>query len=229
MNIILKKTALKKNLIFYFTGRPCKRGHISKRYTKSRQCFRCKQEWREHNKANYTYDAYHKQYYQSHKRKILDGRSEYNKEYLRKNKNRLNILQQGYFKEKMKDPAYAAMQRVRRRILIALKRSGINKSTKTLDLIGCSIPELKKYLESKFVNGMSWRNRHLWQIDHIVPLNYFLKNYDFTKKSIQQIAFHYSNLQPLWTQDNNLKSDNILTNHAEDRISDIKKLALSKF
>ena len=57
----------------------------------------------------------------------------------------------------------------------------------------------------------------------------FLKNYDFTKKSIQQIAFHYSNLQPLWTQDNNLKSDNILTNDAEVRISHIRELALSKF
>ena len=117
------------------------------------------------------------------------------------------------------------MQTLRKRILIALKRCGANKSSNTINLIGCTIQELKEYLEGKFLKGMTWEKRYLWEIDHIVPLNYFLKNYDFTKKSTQQIAFHYSNLQPLWTQDNKLKSDKILTSVAEEKISSIKKLA----
>lgn len=30
---------------FYFTGRPCKRGHICKRYVSGRECFECKREY----------------------------------------------------------------------------------------------------------------------------------------------------------------------------------------
>lgn len=213
--------------MFYFTGKPCMLGHVSKRYTKSRQCYMCKQNWREENKHRYTYNAYHKSYYQRHKTEILGRRSEYNKQYHRNNRDRLNILQQGYFKENMKDPAFAAMQTVRRRILIALKRSGLNKSSKTVDLIGCTIQELKRHLEGKFLKGMSWENRQLWQIDHIVPLNFFLINYDLSKKSVQQIAFHHSNLQPLWSQDNNFKSDKILRRVAEEKILNIKKKLVS--
>ena len=221
--IILRQDAIKKNLDRYFTGRPCKRNHISERYTKSRMCIECKKEWREENKDRYTYDAYHKIYYQNHKRKILDGRSEYNKEYHKSNRDKLNTLQKKYIKEKMKDPAYFSMQRVRKRILQALKNSGIKKSSKTVDLIGCTISQLKKHLEGKFNNSMTWENRHLWEIDHIVPLNYFLKNYDFTKKNTQQIAFHHSNLQPLWIEDNKLKSDKISKSNAEKKIVEIRK------
>lgn len=34
--------AIQNNEPFYLTGKPCKRGHISKRYTKTAACFECK-------------------------------------------------------------------------------------------------------------------------------------------------------------------------------------------
>lgn len=36
--------ALKEGELFFFTGLPCRNGHISKRYTTSGGCFQCLQE-----------------------------------------------------------------------------------------------------------------------------------------------------------------------------------------
>lgn len=44
-NVVYKKTrkeALEAGEVFYFTRKPCKRGHISKRHTKSRSCVECR-------------------------------------------------------------------------------------------------------------------------------------------------------------------------------------------
>jgi hypothetical protein len=65
--------------------------------------------------------------------------------------------------------------------------------------LGCSIPELKQYLESKFQPGMSWENHGKeWHIDHIRSL----VNFDLTNKKQLLEACHWTNLQPLWWIDN---------------------------
>lgn len=80
---------------------------------------------------------------------------------------------------------------------------GINRSTSTLKLIGCSIEELISHIESKFIAGMSWTNYGEWHIDHIKPLNSF----DLTDPVQLSAACNYRNLQPLWAEDNIRKSD----------------------
>lgn len=72
--------------------------------------------------------------------------------------------------------------------------------------LGCSITELKTYLESQFQPGMSWINYGDWHIDHIKPLI----NFDLTDKEQFRQACHYSNLQPLWAQDNLTKGVEVL-------------------
>lgn len=41
MNIISKKEAKEQNLKFFFTGKPCKRGHITERYLSGGHCVEC--------------------------------------------------------------------------------------------------------------------------------------------------------------------------------------------
>ena len=79
-------------------------------------------------------------------------------------------------------------------------------------MVGCSIPFLKKHLESRFKKGMSWNNRNMWHIDHIIPISYFVKNFNFNDEKVQKKCFHYSNLQPLWKLENETKHAKVQKN-----------------
>lgn len=74
------------------------------------------------------------------------------------------------------------------------------KSDTTKKLLSCSIDDFKKYLESQFTEGMTWKNYGTggWEIDHIIPCCTF----DFSKESEQKECFHYTNLRPLWAKEN---------------------------
>lgn len=87
---------------------------------------------------------------------------------------------------------------LRARIRIALKSQGAKRLKNTEAIIGCSIHELRKHLESQFAEGMTWDNHGDWHIDHIKPCAAF----DLTNEEQQRECFHYSNLQPLWAVDN---------------------------
>lgn len=39
--LVTRQQALAEGLMYYFTGKPCKHGHISKRFTNGRQCAEC--------------------------------------------------------------------------------------------------------------------------------------------------------------------------------------------
>lgn len=41
MEIVNRADAIKRNLREYFTGLPCKNGHLAKRYTQSSACYEC--------------------------------------------------------------------------------------------------------------------------------------------------------------------------------------------
>jgi hypothetical protein len=44
MKIITRETALKQGLAWYFTGKPCKYGHVTKRHVNGRGCTACNKE-----------------------------------------------------------------------------------------------------------------------------------------------------------------------------------------
>ena len=94
---------------------------------------------------------------------------------------------------------------LRRRIQIAIRKSGGDKDSRTLELVGCSVEELLKHLEGLWKPGMSWENYGLrgWHIDHIRPC----ASFDLTDPEQQKACFHWSNLQPLWAEENIRKSD----------------------
>lgn len=89
---------------------------------------------------------------------------------------------------------------LRSRLRIALRRRNISTPYSGVTLLGCSIDEALAYLESLFVDGMTWENQgyHGWHVDHVRPLNSF----DLTDPEQVAAACHYTNLQPLWAKDN---------------------------
>lgn len=97
---------------------------------------------------------------------------------------------------------YRVSLNLRHRIWLALKGNG--KSDSTINLLGCSIEQLRQHLEKQFRPGMSWETYGFWEIDHIRPC----ASFDLTDPVQQRECFHYSNLQPLWEIENLQKADN---------------------
>ena len=74
-----------------------------------------------------------------------------------------------------------------------------------MNLVGCTIEELKSHLEKSFDDKMSWDNYGEWHIDHILPCTYF----DLRNEDEQRKCFHFSNLQALWRLDNIRKNNEL--------------------
>lgn len=136
----------------------------------------------------------------------------------KENREKLKQATKNWF---MKNPGYAnkyQKQRMKNDILFKLKiilrsrfisafKNGY-KTGSAIKLLGCSIIDFKKYLESQFQNGMNWENhgKYGWHIDHKIPF----ANFDLTNmKQISQVC-HYTNLQPLWAIDNYRKNAKVI-------------------
>ena len=125
--------------------------------------------------------------------------------FIKNNKGHINSYNRTWDKNRRKiDPMYGVKKNLRQRVWAVLK--GKNKSAKTLELLGCNIEQLKKYLENKFEDGMSWDNYGVWHVDHIIPC----ANFDFSDPKQQKICFHYTNLQPMWGEDNMKKGSRLI-------------------
>ena len=96
------------------------------------------------------------------------------------------------------DPQYRLAHLLRCRLNAAL--NGNQKSGSAVRDLGCSISELVTYLEAQFRPRMTWENHSMrgWHIDHIKPLSAF----DLTDREQLLEAVHYTNLQPLWAEEN---------------------------
>ena len=72
-----------------------------------------------------------------------------------------------------------------------------------MKLTGCELSFLKKHIESKFTEKMTWNNHGEWHIDHIIPCSSF----DLRNPIEQKICFNWRNLQPMWATENLEKSN----------------------
>ena len=142
-----------------------------------------KREWtKKHSEDKKIYD---RQRVQRLKKKINEWHKEYNR------------------KQRKNNVSFAILASLRSRLTHAL--NGKDKSKRTVELLGCSVNQLKQHLEIQFKEGMTWSNYGLkgWHIDHIKPC----ASFDLSKPEEQAKCFHYTNLQPLWAEENILKSD----------------------
>jgi len=153
----------------------------------------------EKNKDKYL--AYQKEYRQSHKKES----SEYFK--ARRNTNRKEITlyhKEWKRKQYQNNIQFRLKSCISSRIRMAIKND--IKYFKTINLIGCTVEQLKQHLESQFKIGMSWNNYGKWHIDHIRSCSSF----NLTKESEQKKCFNYTNLQPLWAEENIKKSNKVI-------------------
>lgn len=104
------------------------------------------------------------------------------------------------------DPQFKLHVRLNQRISDVLKRQGVAKASKTVDLIDAEIVHFKAYLAANWAEGMSWENygRDGWHVDHIRPC----ASFDLTDEDQQLVCFNWRNLRPMWAAENISKSDN---------------------
>lgn len=132
------------------------------------------------------------------------------KKYYKINKTIIIKKQNIWCKEKRKtDIIYKITYLLRARLNKAVKLE--YKTDKTLNLLGCSIEELKNHLQQTAIkngyfdfniNNYSGKEYH---IDHIIPCAAFNLKCNYHQK----LCFHYSNLQILQSTKNIQKSDKI--------------------
>jgi hypothetical protein len=115
-------------------------------------------------------------------------------------RDKLNEYKRIRYKE---DVQYRLSQIMRGRLRVALRAQRTTKRSKTMGLLGCTLEELKAYIEQRFLEGMTWENHgSVWHIDHIRPM----ASYDLADEAQLREAMHYSNLQPLYACENVRKS-----------------------
>ncbi len=136
------------------------------------------------------------------RKKKLTDTPEYKKaknEYYVKHKDRLN---KNKINRRNTDPLFKVTCNLRSRLSKAISRK--QKNCSAVKDLGCTLDEFRSYIESKFQSGMTWDNygRSGWHIDHIKPLTTF----DLSDEAQIKEACHFTNLQPLWWQDNLKKS-----------------------
>jgi hypothetical protein len=188
-----------------------------------------KEYHKEYNKANKEYrNERAKEYHQANKERINESKKEYrkankeyykeyHKEYYQANKEKMNEISKEYSKEwqrerRKTDPLFKIKCNLRTRTCKAFKNKGYSKTSKTQEMLGVDWEVAKQHIERQFTKGMNWDNQGEWHIDHIIPLA-SANNEEELKK-----LCHYSNLQPLWAEDNLEKSAKIIGQQNKLRI-----------
>lgn len=121
-----------------------------------------------------------------------------------------------YKNNKMKtDSQFQISQRIRARILCALKRKGCRKAYKSDMLLGCQIGVFEAHLVSQVVGFTTWRQLAdaRYEIHHIIPCN----DWDMTDPFEQRCCFNWRNTTMLTKLANLQLGDEYPGNLAADK------------
>lgn len=106
-----------------------------------------------------------------------------------------------------RDPVFLILCRLRARLASALSETRSKKHWSAawtgLETVG----ELRFHMEQHFLPGMSWSNRDEWHVDHWMPL--LCEEVDLNDAKHQRAVCHYSNLRPMWGEENLSKSNRV--------------------
>ncbi len=185
---------------------PIKNTTRSKSYCKECGKQMCK-EYKAKNKEKIA--TYNKKYKSEHKEEV----KEYNHNYNIENRETIQQRQTAQHRERRKtDSNYKLRLNLSSRIQKLIKSKKNNRSYN--EFIGCSLDDIKKWLEHNFYGDMTWENYGtVWHVDHVIPCCTFnLENDDQVK-----ICCNWANVQPLLVDHNLSKSGSLywieLMNH----------------
>ena len=126
---------------------------------------------------------------------------EYRKEWRKYNKTKRN---EQIRERRKKDYLFKLKDNLRGRTYKAFKYKGFSKTSKTKEMLGAEWDLIKLHIERQFTKGMNWDNYGEWHIDHIIPLASAK-----TPERLKQLC-HYTNLQPMWAEENLSKNAKII-------------------
>ena len=161
-------------------------------------------------------NEYNKKYRENNKEKIKKQHKEWcekNKEKIKKQREEWCEKNKDYEKDRYKnDPIYRIKKNMRNRVLSAMKAQGASKNKRTMEYVNCCVELLYNHIESQFGDsGMNWDNMGRedgecgrgWEVDHRRPCDSF----DLNDEEQKYMCFHWTNLQPMWGQENNEKGN----------------------
>lgn len=121
--------------------------------------------------------------------------------YRQKNREKINAYARKYHNNLLHtDSTYRLKCNIHSLICTSFKRNGFSKKGNTEKILGCTYEEFIKHIEKQFLKGMTWENKSLWHIDHVVPIS--SAN---TESEVIELN-HFTNLRPLWAEENRHKS-----------------------
>jgi len=202
---------------YYFTGKPCIRGHIAKRQTRASYCMECQKyfwdRWADGKRE--TFNGYRRKWREKPGSKAIErlqrerarelnpGReAEKVREWRLRNPQKAAEVRKKAYEKRAQNPQNRLDASIRSGIVQCIKKGGKN-GRKSLDYLGYSREQLVKHLEKQFTDGMSWENYGQWHVDHIIPLKAF--NFQTVDDVDFKRAWALSNLQPMWGRENQSK------------------------
>lgn len=177
---------------------------------------------------------YQKEYYKENSELYKDRKKEWRKEnpqreketrntYRQENKEKINEYHRKWKENKRNtDIQYKLQSNMSRRIRYELNTLLKGKKTKrTTEYVGCSIEELKSYLEKMFTTEMTWQNYgSVWHIDHKIPCN----AWNFENTFENHCCWNYRNLSPMLASENQSKNDKYDKREKEKYMEEMKNI-----
>lgn len=208
MNVISRNDARSAGLPHYFTGKPCKRGHIDVRRVANHGCLSCHREnQRRLIQSDEAYKVRQREAAQRwkqkpHAREILRYHNRIKRKDPLLERIRLRELNRRRRAESLQ---YRIKQAISGRIAYHINKSGRSTSELLLQQCGYTIDELLAHLQKQFLPGMSLQNygKRGWHIDHIVPVD----DFDLSNPDEFKACWSLGNLRPIWWDENAKKSN----------------------
>lgn len=94
------------------------------------------------------------------------------------------------------DPVVRFERGLRVSLRAAFHNRNLKKSKRCEKLLGMTLEDFRRKVESQFLPGMTLENRSEWHLDHIIPLA--------IARTVAEVEVlnHHSNLRPIWGADN---------------------------